>query len=136
MGFAHSIHEILPDSDPETVKIQKVESTTDSSDVEIPDHLKDLLARSSEHLSSEERDLLQTVLHSYSDVFATNEFDLENFTTIEHSIDTGDSRPIKQRLRRTPVCYVDEEEQHLNKLLGAGVIEPSTSEWISAPVLV
>lgn len=136
VGFAHSIHEVLPDSDPETVKIQKVESTTDSSDVEIPDHLKDLLARSSEHLSSEERDLLQAVLHSYSDVFATNEFDLGNFTTIEHSIDTGDSRPIKQRLRRTPVCYVDEEEKHLNKLLGAGVIEPSTSEWASAPVLV
>uniref|UniRef100_A0A8W8KII9 Uncharacterized protein n=1 Tax=Magallana gigas TaxID=29159 RepID=A0A8W8KII9_MAGGI len=67
VGFAHSIHEVLPDSDPETVKIQKVEPTTDSSDVEIPDHLKDLLARSSEHLSSEERDLLQAVLHSYSD---------------------------------------------------------------------
>lgn len=87
-------------------------------------------------MSPQETVLLQDVLLSYSDVFAENEFDLENFTAIEHNIDTGDAAPIKQRLRRTPVCYVDEEETHLNKLLNAGVIEPSISEWASAPVLV
>lgn len=73
---------------------------------------------------------------SYSDVFAQNEFDLGNFTAIEHNIDTGDAAPIKQRLRRTHACYVGEEEKHLNKLLDAGVIEPSISEWASAHVLV
>lgn len=87
-------------------------------------------------MSPQETVLLQDVLLSYSDVFAENEFDLGNFTAIEHNIDTGDAAPIKQRLRRTPVCYVDEEETHLNKLLNAGVIEPSISEWASAPVLV
>lgn len=84
-----------------------------------------MLARSEEYLSQTERTLLQNVLQSYADVFAKNEFDLGSFTAIEHSIDTGDSRPIKQRLRRTPACFADEEEKHLNKLLGADVIEPS-----------
>lgn len=76
------------------------------------------------------------MLQSYAHVFAKNEFDLGSFTAIKHSIDTGDSRPLKQRLRRTPACFADEEEKHLNKLLGADVIEPSVSEWASAPVLV
>lgn len=98
--------------------------------------MQELLTKSGEHLSSQEKVLLQDVLLSYSDVFAQNEFDLGNFTAIEHNIDTGDAAPIKQRLRRTPACYVGEEEKHLNKLLDAGVIEPSISEWASAPVLV
>lgn len=87
-------------------------------------------------MSPQEKVLLKDVLPSYSDVFAKNKFDLGNFTAIEHNIDTRDAAPIKQRLRRTPACYVGEEEKHLNKLLDAGVIEPSISEWASAPVLV
>lgn len=31
---------------------------------------------------------------------------------------------------------MDKDEKHLNKLIVAGVIEPSISEWASAPVLV
>lgn len=94
------------------------------------------MARSEEYLSSTEKTRLQDVLSSYVDVFAKDEFDLGSVTSIEQSIDTGKSRPIKQHLRRTPACFADEEEKHLNKLLGADVIESSTSEWASAPVLV
>jgi hypothetical protein len=39
-------------------------------------------------------------------------------------------------MRRTPACFVDEEEAHLQKMLDAGVIQPSISEWASAPVLI
>lgn len=31
------------------------------------------------------------------------------------NIDTGDAAHIKQRLRRTPACYVGEEEKHLRR---------------------
>jgi hypothetical protein len=43
---------------------------------------------------------------------------------------------VKQRMRRTPACFADEEEAHLQKMLDAGVIQPSISEWASAPVLI
>ena len=72
----------------------------------------------------------------YQDVFARDDFDLGNFTAIEHSIDTGDARPVEQRMRRTPVCFVDEEKANLEKMLKAKVVEPLTSEWASAPVLI
>ena len=79
---------------------------------------------------------MEDLLIEYSDVFAKTDFDLGNFTAIEHSIDTKDAKPIKQRMRRTPACFADEEESHLQKMLDAGVIKPSISDWASAPVLI
>ena len=63
----------------------------------------------------------------YEDVFAKHEFDLGNFTGIQHNIDTGKAKPVKQRMRRTPVCYAEGEDAHLQKMLKAGVIQESTS---------
>ena len=51
-------------------------------------------------------------------------------------INTGNSGPRKQRMRRTPLGYANEEQEHLGKLLKASVIEPSCSEWASPSVLV
>ncbi|VDI28767.1 Hypothetical predicted protein [Mytilus galloprovincialis] len=84
----------------------------------------------------DQKSKLRTLLYTYSDVFARTEFDLGNFSHVEHEIDTGDARPIQLRMRRTPACFVQEEEAHLKKMLDAGVIQPSTSEWASAPVLI
>ena len=72
----------------------------------------------------------------YEDVFAQSEFDLGNFSDIVHTVDTGSSKPVKQMMRRTPSCFVGEEEPHLDKMIKPGVIQPSVSEWASAPVLV
>ena len=103
---------------------------------ELPGHLKDLFQRSIEHLNAEEQVQLADLLIEYEDVFAQSEFDLGNFSDIVHTIDTGSSKPVKQRMRRTPACFVGEEEAHLDKMIKAGVIQPSVSEWASAPVLV
>ncbi|XP_056003459.1 uncharacterized protein LOC130046578 [Ostrea edulis] len=108
---------------------------TDSG-AEVPEHLKDLLDRSSKELTPEERRMLADLLNEFQDVFATGEFDFGNFTALEHEIDTGEARPVKERMRRTPLFFVDEEEAHLKKMLDAGVIQPSVSEWASAPVLI
>lgn len=57
-------------------------------------------------------------------------------TLIEHSIDTGDSTPVRTKLR--PVnpkkqCIMD---ACLDEMLEAGLIRRSISSWTSAPVLV
>ena len=39
-------------------------------------------------------------------------------------------------MRRTPISFANEEKAHLDKMEKAGVIQPSNSEWASAPVLV
>ena len=104
--------------------------------VELPSRLKQLYENSSSELQPDEKLALKQLLYDYSDIFAKDEFDLGNFTEIEHSIDTGNAKPVKERMRRTPSCFVDEEEAHLKKMLDAGVIQPSISEWCSAPVLI
>jgi hypothetical protein len=45
-----------------------------------------------------------------SHVLAKSEFDLGKFNTIQHGIDTGTNRPVKQRIRRTPLGFAGEEE--------------------------
>ena len=102
----------------------------------LPEHLQDLFERSRQNLEVDQQEKLKQLLIEFQDVFAKDEFDLGNFTAIEHGINTENSAPVKQRLRRTPMSFADEEEAHLQKMLKAGVIQPSTSDWASAPVLV
>ena len=83
---------------------------------------------SSEQLDPVEQDQLADLLIEYEDVFAKSEFDLGNFTEIEHTIETADAKPINQRIRRTPVGFAAEEEAHLNRMLKAAVIQPSMSQ--------
>ena len=67
-------------------------------------------------------------------VFLKGDTYIGTFTAVMHHIDTGNS--IKQRMRRTPLGYANEEQEHLEKVLKPGVIEPSCSEWASPSVLV
>ena len=87
-------------------------------------------------LNQKEQYDLKNLLIEFADVFSVHEFDLSNFTAIEHAIDTGDTPPVKHKFRRTPTSFEGEEEKHLKKILKADVIEPSMSELASSPVLV
>ncbi|VDI47499.1 Hypothetical predicted protein [Mytilus galloprovincialis] len=49
---------------------------------------------------------------------------------------TGNSAPVRERMRRTPLGLEEEEEKHLKDLLNREVIHSSSSEWSAAPVLV
>ena len=53
---------------------------------------------------------------------------------MEHKIDTGDAKAIKERIRLTAACFVGEDEIHLKRMLDAGVIQPSISDLASTPL--
>ena len=53
-------------------------------------------------LSGEQAKQLERLLMEYEDVFAKSDFDLGHFTTVSHSVDTGQEAPIEQGLHRTP----------------------------------
>ena len=96
----------------------------------IPEHVRGIQDRITASLSSEKRKQIAVLLILYEDVFAKHDFDLGHFDLLEHEIHLyEDAIPVKERMRRTPLCYQAEEEKTLNKMLAAGVIEPSTSEW-------
>ena len=131
IGEAYQVSPITP---ADNAKLQKIE-VTDPSNV-VPDHLENLINSSKQNLSDREGKLLEDLILEYQDVFAKDDYDLGEFTEIKHSIITGDAKPVKQRMRKTPLGFVKEEQAHLDKMLKAKVIQPSKSEWASAPVLI
>lgn len=79
---------------------------------------------------------LALTLIEFQDTFAKDDLDIGNFTKIKHKIDTQNAAPTKERMRRTPFGMEDEEENLIEDLLHKHVIQSSSSEWVSAPVLV
>lgn len=88
-----------------------------------------LFKRSCQHLTPQQSRRLAKLLYEFEDIFATDDLDIGIFNgEIEHQIYTGDSHPIRQKMR-TPLGFEKEEEEHLQQLLEKGIIEPSSSEW-------
>ena len=103
---------------------------------QVPAHLESLLQRSSEGKTEVEREALAKLLAQHGDTFSKDEWDLGLTHLGQHSINTGDAQPIKQRPRPVPLAYANEEKQAIEDLLKKGVIRKSTSPWASPIVLV
>lgn len=103
---------------------------------ELPAHLLPLFTDACARLEIREQIAIARLLTVYADTFSCGSMDLGIFTLLKHRIRTYNEEPVRERLRRTPLKFQAEEETTLNNMLSAGVIEPSFSEWASAPVLV
>ena len=102
----------------------------------IPKHLVELFERSKDNLSEDEQAQLIETLIRYQSAFAKDSMDLGKTDIIEHAIDTGDAKPIKQRSRQTPLAFREQEAAEIQKMLDKGTIVESNSPWSSPVVLV
>uniref|UniRef100_A0AC34GK95 Reverse transcriptase domain-containing protein n=1 Tax=Panagrolaimus sp. ES5 TaxID=591445 RepID=A0AC34GK95_9BILA len=98
--------------------------------------LKEQLNLQSTGLSAEGKLKLLELLEKYHEAFAVSddEFGLTNVT--EHTIDTGDARPIKQPARPVPIPLKPQVREMVDTMLKQKVISPSSSAWNSPVVLV
>ncbi|KAG1941073.1 interleukin-1 receptor accessory protein-like 1-A [Pimephales promelas] len=104
--------------------------------LDLPEHLRQLFTGASETLTEQQQVMLVALLSEYQTVFAATDDDHGKFSALQHSIDTGVSKPVRQPVRRTPLGFWNEEETHLKKMLDSGIVVPSSSEWASPIVLV
>ena len=95
-----------------------------------------LVEESDPELSGEEKELFLHLLLSYADVFAVSTTDLGRTDKLQHAINTGDSPPTRQPVRRIPPHRRDEVRKILDAMLEKKVVEPSKSPWSSPIVLV
>ena len=102
----------------------------------LPPHMESMFAEACGVLEDTQKEELHGLLLKNRAAFSMGDMDLGTFKTIKHHIHTGAARPVKQRMRRTPLGYALEEKKHLDLLLAGDVIEPSESEWASPSVLV
>lgn len=55
---------------------------------------------------------------------------------MKHRINTGNSKPARHNLRRTPFKFEEEEKKHRQQMLEKGVHQPLISDCVTCPVLV
>ena len=79
-----------------------------------------------EHVES-----MKKLLFDFSDIMSRDEFDMGLTDLIQHDIDTGQERPVRQQLRKTPMAHNQIIETHIQSMLKQGLIEPSHSDWSS-----
>ncbi|KAL1110191.1 hypothetical protein AAG570_008268 [Ranatra chinensis] len=86
-----------------------------------------------DHLEATQRETLDGVVRGFVGRVGTP---LGCTHRVQHVVDTGDSKPIKQRYY--PVSPVLERAMHaeLDEMLQAGVVEPSKSAWSSPVVMI
>ena len=82
-------------------------------------------------LTGGQRKELPNLLRQYQDVLTR----IPGYTNLaQHTIETGDSRPIQLPPYRLPHAYRDAVRREL-EMQEQGVIEPASSEW-AAPIVV
>lgn len=87
-------------------------------------------------LSEREQKRLAALLKEYSDIFSQGPGDLGRTSMIQHNVDTGESVPIRQGVRRVPLHKQKEIKEHIDAMLNQGIIQPSCSPWAAPVVLV
>ena len=87
-------------------------------------------------LSWGERKLVMEMLGRRGGVFSRNDADIGRTRLVQHTIDVGESRPIRQVPRRVPINYREEVERQTKEMLAKGVVEESVSPWSSPVILV
>ena len=104
---------------------------------DLPQHLRELYQESIKEIpSGAVRQKLASILKRRHLAFARHHLDAGHFSAIQHEIDTACAAPVRERVRRTPRGFEEEEEKCLKEQLAAGVIRPSSSAWAAPTVLV
>ena len=76
------------------------------------------------------------VLWESRGVFAVNPKKPTPTTMVEHDIETGDARPVKQKSSRMSPEMESEVNKQLKEMLDNGICRPSNSPWSSRVILV
>ena len=101
----------------------------------LSDELNDLVDEIEESISRSDMRKIKQLLLRNQEVFGTKDEPFGKTDLVKHEIETENTLPIKQHMRRIPFHLRPEADAEVSKMLKAGVIEPSSSPW-SAPVVL
>ncbi|XP_052806238.1 glutamate decarboxylase 1-like [Mya arenaria] len=77
--------------------------------------------------TSAEAEVVAGILVKFQSAFSKNEWDIGLSNLTDHSINTGDAMPIKQRPGRVPLAFANEERAAIDDLVKKGVVRQSSS---------
>ena len=79
----------------------------------VEEHIDNIMAEVHPSVDVEQRDRFRSLLIQYGDILSINEMDMGLTDMIQHEIDTGDEKPVRQQLRRTPLAHQQIVEEHV-----------------------
>ena len=128
----------IAELEPNVSQLQTKETNTNEPvlDTEFTTYMKPLWDSCIKNLSPEQQKAAFNLLQKHLDVFARSKTDLGKTNIVTHKIETGNARPIKQQPRRIPLHKKEAAREEVERMLKAGIIEPSSSAWSSPIVLV
>jgi hypothetical protein len=62
------------------------------------------------------------LLQKFPDIFSKNDTDLGLTNLVEHHIETGDAKPLKQPPRRVPMAYAEDEKKLIDTMQRQDII--------------
>ena len=103
---------------------------------DLSEYLQPLMEGVADGLTLQQREELAAGIYKYRGVFSSGPTDMGRTGLVNHTVDTGDQRPIRLLTRRLPITKQEIEKEEVQKMLDRGVIEPCQSSWASPVVLV
>ena len=88
------------------------------------------------NLDEEQKRKFQEFMERYQNLFIWDNDSFGRTSVVTHRIDTGTANPIKQRFYRTSYQNQTFIKEEVQRLLKAGLIVPSSSQWTSPVVVV
>ena len=102
----------------------------------LPDELAEFVKNNCRGLTPGQAEEVKNLIRRWQDVFEIISAPRGRTDVVQHKIDTGDAKPIRQVPRRLPLAKREDAEKIIKDMAADGVIEPSKSPWMSPVVLV
>ena len=114
---------------------QSTESKSNAKE-EFPEHLTDVLERSSGFIDANQKESFKQKLWKYEHIWSRNSDDFGQTHLTTFKINTGNAKPIRQPYRRLPLAKKEAERAEIKRMLEKNIIEESNSAWASPICLV
>ena len=109
------------------INLSKKGTTDEGKNGAVPHHLINLYNEAAAGRTTGEQEDILNLLQKYSHAFSVNEYDLGLTHLVEHTVDTGDVRPVKQPPRRVPIAFAEGEKKLIVQTQEQGIIRKSSS---------
>ena len=97
--------------------------------------LEKMIDRCAADLEKEQEEQFAQLVFEFADILA-EDGEFGRTSKIKYYIHTGDAQPVRQPVRRVPLCRRREMQNLLTEMQAKDVIQPSQSPWASPVVLV